>query len=1016
MAANAPLAAESLEVRALLAGNFGYATVFKPTAPTGVPTGEGNAIVADAAGNTYITGSFTQTFDFGGFQFTSAGGKDIYVASLDPQGVLRFVFAIGSTSDESGQGIALDSAGNCYVTGFFSGTVDFNYKPGQQNILNLVSLGGTDSFVVKFDSFANFLGAARLGGTGADQGMAIAIDPQTNEIVTTGFFAGTVTPGNGGAAVTSNGGEDIFVSIVEPSFPFASQSFFKMGGTTHDRGLGLAVESGRDVYVTGTFTGTADFDPNAGVVNLLSAGSSDSFVARLDGSTLVWATLTGGAAGDSSIGIVVDSDGNVYTTGNFATTADFNGGSGTFNLTSAGATDAYVLKQDGAGNFLQVSQIGGIGGDETRGIDVDESGNVYVTGAFQQVAKFGSGSAAPRLTASANSSTVFRDIFVARMSKAGEFSLVRGMGGGGSEDFGSAIAVSDDGSIYSTGTYTQNADFDPGIGVQTRSAGAPGLKSIYVSHLTPDLNFTAGSNAVLQLRKNGSDLEIRSVFAAANPVLLARSPLTETRSVTINGGTVATSLKVDFRAGGLFVLPEGMKLVGAAGQSMNLTMIGLGTEAFTAKPSNGFSNRGSLLAYGQEIQYENMTSISLERSLSAIVEPVGESQTFTINSSNFNGTEQLTEISGTTNDGGTNFTITPIRFGGVPNVTIDTGVNQFTSILNDTVTVAANSLIATGLQNLTIRGGRGSDQLIVNDPNIGLPVAGGAFWYLGGSGTDRITAIGDVHWNLNDTRLASSGGGRIQHDDVEKATITGGASVNNISAVGFLGEATLDGAGGNDLIRGGFGNDSLFGGIGNDRLYGGDGDDSVFGQDGNDQLFGEAGQDTLNGASGLDRLFGGEDDDFLFGGLANDELHGGNGNDRVVGDAGNDSLFGEAGDDILEGGDNDDFMDGGTGNDSYNGGAGIDLVALAGTANAEDLQLQRILATSAVFKRKPRGLVSVLEQDTITMDATDEFFINALGGDDLISIDAALTQLGSVDGGDGTDTCTAPAAWTKVSC
>ena len=81
--------------------------------------------------------------------------------------------------------------------------------------------------------------------------------------------------------------------------------------------------------------------------------------------------------------------------------------------------------------------------------------------------------------------------------------------------------------------------------------------------------------------------------------------------------------------------------------------------------------------------------------------------------------------------------------------------------------------------------------------------------------------------------------------------------------------------------------------------------------------------------------------------------------------------------------------------------------------------MQRVSATSALFKRKPRGLVSVLEQDTITMDASDEFRVSALGGDDLITIDSLFTQLGSIDGGDGgdgTDSCTAPAAWTKVSC
>jgi hypothetical protein len=107
---------------------------------------------------------------------------------------------------------------------------------------------------------------------------------------------------------------------------------------------------------------------------------------------------------------------------------------------------------------------------------------------------------------------------------------------------------------------------------------------------------------------------------------------------------------------------------------------------------------------------------------------------------------------------------------------------------------------------------------------------------------------------------------------------------------------------------------------------------------------------------------------------------------------------------------------GGVGTDILNDGTGVDLYELQGTKNSEDLRLQRVNPTSALFKRKTRGLSSVLEQDTITMDATDEFLICAIGGDDLITIGNLFTQLGSMDGGDGTDTCTGPAAWTKVSC
>lgn len=351
---------ECLESRTLLAGNFGYATVFKPTSSVGSPAGGGNAIAVDAAGNTYVTGSFVGTYDLGAGPTASAGAKDLFVTKLTPQGGTAWVRVIGSTGDDSGQGITLDSAGNVYLTGFFSGTVDANPGAGT---FNLVSAGATDSFVLKLDNNGNFVNAMRLGGTGADQGMAIAVDPVNGEIVTTGFFNGTVNAGNGTPDVTSNGGEDVFVSIIANS-NLVNQSFYKMGGTTNDRGFGLAIEPGRDVYVTGTFTGTADFDPTSGTFNLVSAGLEDAFVARLDGSIVVWATRTGSAGVDAGRGIAIDPDGNVLSTGRFALTVDFNPGSGTFNLISAGGSDGYVLKQDDAGNFIYARPMGGIGGDD----------------------------------------------------------------------------------------------------------------------------------------------------------------------------------------------------------------------------------------------------------------------------------------------------------------------------------------------------------------------------------------------------------------------------------------------------------------------------------------------------------------------------------------------------------------------------------------------------------------------------------------------------------------------------
>jgi Ca2+-binding RTX toxin-like protein len=246
--------------------------------------------------------------------------------------------------------------------------------------------------------------------------------------------------------------------------------------------------------------------------------------------------------------------------------------------------------------------------------------------------------------------------------------------------------------------------------------------------------------------------------------------------------------------------------------------------------------------------------------------------------------------------------------------------------------------------------------------------------------------------------LVSASGGKVYHDDIERASLTGGAGKNHLNASLFSGDVTLNGGGDNDLIRGGSGNDVLYGGTGNDRIYGGPGDDNINGQDGNDQLWGEAGEDTMRGGNNNDWLWGGDDNDWINGEAGDDILQGGTGDDTMFGGDNNDRLFGDAGNDIL------------------NGGTGVDLYDLQGTNNAEDLQLTRVNATSASFRRKPRGLVSVLELDTITMDAMDEFLISALSGDDLIAIDLTFSQLGSIDGGDGTDSCTAPAAWTKVSC
>ncbi|MEX2323550.1 MAG: SBBP repeat-containing protein [Acidimicrobiia bacterium] len=153
----------------------------------------------------------------------------------------------------------------------------------------------------------------------------------------------------------------------------------QLGGGSDDYGRGVAVDGSGNVYTTGYFFGTADFDPGAGTLNLTSAGSGDVFVSKLDSAgNLVWARQLGGGLDDIGQGVAVDGSGNVYTTGHFSGTADFDPGAGTLNLTSAGASDVFVVKL----------------GDTTDPVVTPPSDVVEeATGPSGAVVSFGSGSA-----------------------------------------------------------------------------------------------------------------------------------------------------------------------------------------------------------------------------------------------------------------------------------------------------------------------------------------------------------------------------------------------------------------------------------------------------------------------------------------------------------------------------------------------------------------------------------------------------------------------------------------------
>ena len=257
---------------------------------------------------------------------------------------------MGGTSNDSGNGIAVDGSGNVYTTGSFAGTVDFDPGAGTAS---LISAGSSDIFVSKLDASGNYVWVKRMGGTLDDHSVSIAVDGSGN-VYTTGFFGGTVDfdPSAGTDSLISAGSVDIFVSKLDASGNFVWAK--SMGGTLEDLAWGIAVDGPGNVYTTGSFQLTVDFDPGAGTANLVSAGNIDIFVSKLDASgNFVWAKSMGGTGFEEGSAITVDGSGNVYTIGDFVGTVDFDPNAGTASLISAGGDDIFVSKLSARGVAVQ---------------------------------------------------------------------------------------------------------------------------------------------------------------------------------------------------------------------------------------------------------------------------------------------------------------------------------------------------------------------------------------------------------------------------------------------------------------------------------------------------------------------------------------------------------------------------------------------------------------------------------------------------------------------------------------
>jgi hypothetical protein len=227
--------------------------------------------------------------------------------------------------------------------------MDFDPGPGVDSVMNY---GNWDAFIMKLDTAGNYVWAKGIGGSGDDRGIAVTTDANGN-VYATGHFSGTadLNPGPASNTLSAPFGRGAYLLKLDPAGNYLWAKAVIGNGGGEKAGSGIALDANNNIYITGHFTESADFNMSplpADTFFLFATGSwsnTDAFIMKTDSAgNFLWAVSMGVGGVDRGKSIAVDAANNVYTTGYFAGTADFDPETGVYNLVGAGSNDIYVQK------------------------------------------------------------------------------------------------------------------------------------------------------------------------------------------------------------------------------------------------------------------------------------------------------------------------------------------------------------------------------------------------------------------------------------------------------------------------------------------------------------------------------------------------------------------------------------------------------------------------------------------------------------------------------------------------
>ena len=377
------------------------------------PDDLGQAIAVDTSGNVYVSGSSAATW--GTPVRAYSGGNDAFVAKLNSSGVLQWNTFLGAATYDSGWGLAVDSDGNVYVTGQSTATWESPIRAFS---------GVQDAFVAKLNSSGVLQWNTFLGGLKSDAGRGVA-EYKHGNVYVTGISDGTWgTPVN--PFVGSGGFSDAFIARLDTSGALQWNTF--LGSANDDFGFSIALDTAANIYLTGA--GAATW----GTPVRPFTGNSDVFVAKLNYSGgLLWNTFLGGASDDYGWALAIDSIGNIYLTGESSTTW------GTPIRAYTGGLDSFVAKLNNSGALLWNTFLGSSDADSGAAIAVDSDGDIYVTGSSS--ATWGT-PLKPFIGGYLQS-----DAFIAKMNGSGALQWNTFLGSGYT-DIGTGIALDLGGNLY----------------------------------------------------------------------------------------------------------------------------------------------------------------------------------------------------------------------------------------------------------------------------------------------------------------------------------------------------------------------------------------------------------------------------------------------------------------------------------------------------------------------------------------------------------------------------------------